>query len=148
MEYKAWIVVADSARARILGANKPSGSDLAELEVRYHPESRMKNGEIYADKPGRMQSMQGKFRTAAGQAPAHELEAERFARSLAEYLDKSHHQKKFDRLVLVASPNFLGNLRNEADGQLQKAVANEINKDLSHLEKMEDIRKHLPDYLW
>jgi protein required for attachment to host cells len=48
----------------------------------------------------------------------------------------------------VASPNFLGNLRNEADGQLQKAVANEINKDLSHLEKVEDIRKHLPDYLW
>ena len=148
MEYKAWVVVADSARARILGANKRSGSDLAELEARYHPESRMKNGEIYADKPGRMQSMQGKFRTAAGQAPAHELEAERFARSLAEYLDKSHHQKKFDRLVLVASPNFLGNLRNEADGQLQKAVANEINKDLSHLEKVEDIRKHLPDYLW
>jgi protein required for attachment to host cells len=147
MHYKAWVVVADSARARIFGAKNRSGR-LDELEVRYHPESRLKDSEIQADKPGRMYSMQGEFRSATEQPPARKVEAERFAQDLAEYLDKCHYEQKFEQLVLVASPNFLGRLRKEFSNRLLKAVANEINKDVSNLEKADQIRKHLPEYLW
>ena len=147
MEYKAWIVVADSSRARILGANSRGGG-LTELEVRYHPESRMRDSELQADKPGRMYAMQGEFRSAAEQTPGRKVEAERFAHSLAEYLDTMHHEHAFEHLILAASPNFLGLLRNRFSSRLQKAVVSELNKDISHLKKAEDIRKHLPDYLW
>ncbi|MBS3780670.1 MAG: host attachment protein [Desulfovermiculus sp.] len=147
MNYKAWVVVADSSRARIFGAKNRSG-DLIELEDMYHPESRMRDSELQTDKPGRMYSMQGEFRSAAEQTPARKVEAERFAQSLAEYLDKKHHEQQFDHLLLVASPNFLGQLRNEFRERLHKAVSKEINKDISNLKKAEDIRKHLPDYLW
>lgn len=147
MNYKAWIVVADSARARIFGA-KNRGGELTELEVRYHPESRMRDRELQTDKPGRMYSMQGEFRSATEQTPARKVEAERFAQDLSKYLDKKHHQQHFEHLVLVASPNFLGQLRNEFSDRLHKVVTHEINKDLSNLEKAEEIRKRLPDYLW
>ncbi|WP_027369843.1 host attachment protein [Desulfovermiculus halophilus] len=147
MEYKAWVVVADSSRARIFGA-KARGGGLTELEVMYHPESRLKDSELQTDKPGRMYSMQGEFRSATEQTPARKIEAERFAQGLAEYLDKKHHEKHFERLVLAASPTFLGQLRNECSDRLSKAVVNEINKDLSNLEKAEEIRKRLPEYLW
>ena len=147
MHYKAWIVVADSARARIFGAKNRSG-ELTELEVKYHPESRMRDRELQSDKPGRMYSMQGEFRSATEQPPARTVEAECFAQDLAEYLNKKHYEQQFEYLLLITSPNFLGLLRNEFSDRLHKAVVNEINKDLSKLEKAEDIRKHLPDYLW
>jgi protein required for attachment to host cells len=147
MHYKAWIVVADNARARIFGAQN-RGGELTELEVKYHPESRMRDRDLQSDKPGRMYSMQGEFRSATEQPPARKVEAERFAQDLAEYLDKKHYEQQFEYLLLIASPNFLGLVRNEFSGRLHKAVVNEINKDLSNLEKAEDIRKHLPDYLW
>lgn len=45
--------------------------------------------------------MQGEFRSATEQPPARKVEAERFAQSLAEYLDKKHHEQKFDHLLLL-----------------------------------------------
>jgi protein required for attachment to host cells len=147
MRYKAWVVVADSSRARIFGVKNRSG-DLTELEVMYHPESRMRDRELQTDKPGRMYSMQGEFRSATEQMPARKVEAERFAQGLAEYLDKKHHEENFEYLTLAASPNFLGQLRNELSERVSKAVVNEINKDISNLAKADHIRKHLPDYLW
>jgi len=147
MEYKVWIVVGDSSRARIFGTNSRSGG-LTELEVMYHPESRMRDSELQTDKPGRMHAMQGEFRSATEQTPARKVEAERFAQGLAEYLDTMHHEHSFEHLILVASPNFLGLLRNHFSSRLHNAVISELNKDISHLKKTEDIRKHLPDYLW
>jgi len=147
MNYKAWIVVADSSRARIFGARN-RGAELTELEVMYHPESRMRDQDLQTDRPGRMYSMQGDFRSSTEQPPARKMEAERFAQELVEYLDKKHHEHHFEHLILAASPNFLGHLRHEFSDRLRKAVDYEISKDFSHLEKAEDIRKHLPDYLW
>ncbi|MFO7802816.1 MAG: host attachment protein [Desulfovermiculus sp.] len=147
MQYKVWVVVGDSARARIFGTNSRGGG-LTELEVLYHPESRMRDSELQTDKPGRMYAMQGEFRSAAEQTPARKVEAERFAQSLAEYLDTMHHENRFEHLILVASPNFLGLLRNQFSSRLHNAVISELNKDISQLKKAEDIRKHLPEYLW
>lgn len=147
MEYNAWVVVADSARARIFGTNARRG-ELTELEAMYHPESRMRDRDLKADRPGRLYSMQGEFRTTAEQTPARRLEADRFAQNIAEYLDKNYYERKFERLVLVAAPGFLGMLRSRLSDRLRKAMANELDKDLSNLEKPREIRKRLPEYLW
>ncbi len=147
MDYKAWVVVADSSQARIFGANSRGGS-LTELEKFEHPESRMKDQDLKSDKPGRMYSMQGEFRTTAEQTPGRKLEAERFAQKLADHLEKNLHNNKFEHLILVAAPSFLGMLRNSLKDTTRKALRNELDKDLCRVEKLEEIRKRLPEYLW
>ncbi|MES9844878.1 MAG: host attachment protein, partial [Candidatus Sedimenticola sp. 6PFRAG5] len=48
----AWIVVADTSRARIFSADKPASS-LVEIQTLAHPESRLHEGDLVSDKAGR-----------------------------------------------------------------------------------------------
>ncbi len=147
MEYKAWVVVANNSRARIFGTNARGGK-LTTLDELDHPEARLRDSEMRTDKPGRMYSMQGEFRSAAEHTPARKHEAERFAHKLADHLDKNLYNQNFEKLVLVASPGFLGTLRQKLSDRLRKALASEMDKDLSHLDKAEEVRKRLPEYMW
>ena len=45
-----WVLVADSARARLLQADGPRG-DLTEVQSLVHPESRMKDSQLESDRP-------------------------------------------------------------------------------------------------
>ncbi len=62
------------------------------------------------------------------QTPA-EHHAELFARSISRYLMNAYHNGQFMQLALVASPEFLGVLRQTLDNQLMALVSVEINKD-------------------
>jgi hypothetical protein len=53
------------------------------------------------------------------------------------YLDKARIAQRFDRLVLVAPPKFLGALRKELHKEVEKLVADELPKDLSWLKARE-----------
>jgi protein required for attachment to host cells len=54
-----------------------------------------------------------------------------FARTIADYLERADHEKKFDQIVLVAPPVTLGDLRAMLGKQVAKRVAGEIGKDLT-----------------
>ena len=45
---------------------------------------------------------------------------------------KAKQEGRFDRLALVAEPQFLGALRNQLDPQLKSLVSYEIDKDYAH----------------
>jgi protein required for attachment to host cells len=62
------------------------------------------------------------------QTPA-EHQTELFARSVADELLQMQQQGRFDKLVLIASPEFLGVLRKLLDPKLLAAISLEINKD-------------------
>ena len=62
------------------------------------------------------------------QTPA-EHNAEIFARSVCQYLLDGYQDGRFEKLVLIASPEFLGVLRALIDKPLSKIVVTEINKD-------------------
>jgi protein required for attachment to host cells len=59
-------------------------------------------------------------------------EARTFARSVCAYLLKANDERRYDKIVLVAAPKFLGVLRAEMDPRLKPLLAQEINKDLTH----------------
>jgi protein required for attachment to host cells len=61
-----------------------------------------------------------------------EHETELFARSVAGFLLQAYREGKFQRLSLIASPQFLGVLRKLLDPAVQSAVDTEINKDYTH----------------
>ncbi|MBK9260149.1 MAG: host attachment protein [Polyangiaceae bacterium] len=110
---KTFVLVADASRARLY--EKPdSTSKLVLLEEFEHPEARAKNLDLMADKPGRRSAPAG---TGPGRSAQEyrtepkEVEAEKFARELAQRIADHFDAHVFDDLVIAAPPKFLGLLR-------------------------------------
>jgi protein required for attachment to host cells len=141
-----WILVADSSRARIFTADTPS-SPLEEIEDIVHTEGRLFDREITSDLPGRMRHPGG----AGGHAydPSSDPkkhEASNFAHSIAQLLEEALSANKYDRLVIIAEPSFLGMLRNNLSEQVKKIVCLELDKNVT-TQSAVDIRGYLPEYL-
>ena len=140
---KTWVLVADSARAKIFSAQSPVGP-LVEVEDWVHPESRLHALEVNADKPGRTQDSAAHGRHAMeSEVDPKAQNALRFAHELAERLDRARVEGRFDKLVLVAAPGFLGLLREALPKQTRARVTAEVDKDLVTHDPA-DIRAHLP----
>jgi protein required for attachment to host cells len=146
MMRKAWILVADSSRARVFTAETQSSS-LEELETLAHPEGRLHEQNMDSDLPGKDTGNGGAGGHAyQDQTEPKEQEAINFAKRIAKHLDEARNAKKYEQLVVVAAPAFLGELRNQFSGQVGKLVCYELSKNLTTHDTA-DIRKHLPEYL-
>jgi protein required for attachment to host cells len=139
-----WILVAHRGGARVF-ENKGPGKGMNLLQDIPHPEGRLKNKEIGADKPGRSFDSLGVGRHALGkeQDPASHV-AEQFAKHLVSLLDDGRHQQRYTKLVLVAEARFLGNLRASLNPQTATLVTATLDKDLGSVEPR-DLPKHLID---
>lgn len=126
-----WIVVADSARARIFDGGR-YGRELNEIEGFAHPESRLHEGDLRTGESGSRQQRMAMARSASGPTtPAHDKHTEGFARDIARYLDTARHRGRFDRLIVAAAPAFLGELRDHLDTMTRECISREINKNLT-----------------
>jgi protein required for attachment to host cells len=137
-----WILAADSSRARIfkvLPKNK-----LEELESLIHPESRLPDKDRGSDRPGRLSVDRGGERQH-GLEPSSDpkrQEAINFSRIVAASLDKARSLQKYQELVIIAAPSFLGLLREQLSKQVEQCVIREISKNLATLSPAE-IQEHL-----
>jgi protein required for attachment to host cells len=61
------------------------------------------------------------------------LQTERFARVLADELERRRAAGEFDRIAIVAEPRMLGAIRQRLPHQLAAAVSLEVAKDLTKL---------------
>ncbi len=140
-----WILVADRAGARLFEQRGPGKLTL--LQDLPHPEGRLKNQDIDADKHGRsFDSMgQGRHAMSTEQAPTDHV-AQRFAKELVQTLDHGRTQNAFSRLVLVAEPAFLGMLRAALPDPLASKVSTTVNKNLTQVNER-DLPGHLSDVL-
>jgi len=144
---KVWVVTADGSRAQILESPNRVGplKPVTRLE---HPEARMKDSELYADSPGRAFDSTGSGRHAMeNEVDAKKMESIRFAKQLCAFLKEKSEAGTFDRLVLAAAPQFLGLLRDNLDKNVREKISAEVDKDLVS-ETPDDIRAHLPDFLY
>lgn len=140
-----WIVVAESARARILTSSGPR-TGLEEIAALTHPAARLKERDLVSDTHGRSFDSAGQGRHTMGRHLDHkQAEAEAFAREIAERLEAARQRGEFQKLILVAPPEFLGLLRKcMAPACADKVVAT-VNKNLVQHDPSE-IRKSLPHY--
>jgi protein required for attachment to host cells len=141
-----WILAADSAYAKILRTDKKKGALelIRELE---HPESRMKDSDLYDDSPGRAFVSHGQGRHAMeNEVDAKKMESIRFAQELADELKKAAAEDQFHKLYILAAPAFLGELREKLDSSVTSRIVQEIPKDVVK-ETPEKIRAKLPEYL-
>jgi len=139
---RTWVLVADSARARAL---RWAGR-LAPLErvERFEFSYRHQHGrDMVSDRPGRTHESQGTTRHAIEphSDPVREVE-HRFAEHVARELMDRFTAHEFDRLVLVAGPTMLGDLRAALPAEIRKVVHGELVKDLTHLTN-DQLREHL-----
>lgn len=148
-------------RVRIVVADQ-SQADFYELEERGVPplfvrrledaDARLHDRDLRSDRPGRVfdhAAAAGGRRGAVahhatgGERSPRKVEARRFAQRIAEELDEERRQQKYDRLVVMAPPAFLGLLRREMPAVLHAMVTAEIGKDLVH-EPPEMLGAYLP----
>src|SRR5918999_909407 len=125
-----WIVGADASRARFLQV--ADRERLVEVEDFVNPEGRLHNREINSDAKGRFR---GPDRPGVHSSDDEERTVEHysevFAKRVADYLDKARNEHRYERLLLVAPPKLLGQIRKRLDKEVEKLVVDELDKDLS-----------------
>lgn len=141
--YTTWILLSNASRARLL-ARQDTARSVSVIEELIHPASREKGMDLVSDRPGRVQQSAGTHERSAMEPPTppKEVEAERFARALAERLERGLNEHAFSRLVLVAPPHFLGLLRQQLGKEVAKCLVMSLDKDYT----LVDLRE-LPDLL-
>lgn len=115
MAATTWVVVADGGRARIF-ETRGLKLDLREIE------------DLVNIVPG-------------GRALS-EKDREKFAKTIADYLEQGRLHQQYQRLRFAVEPKFLGMLRARLSEGTRHLIFEEINEDLSALDARE-IQAHL-----
>jgi protein required for attachment to host cells len=144
------VVVADRAEARFYDTDRLD-SKLALVGQMTDPEAHLRNRDFKSERPGRVfdHAPSGARRGSVahhdtgGEREPLKHEAELFARRIVDELEKAHPRDRFDKLVVIAAPEFLGKLREVMPKSLHAVLALEIRKDLVHQDEPA-IRTHLP----
>lgn len=141
-----WILVCDGGRGRIL-AQTGAGAPIEQVTEAKNAASRQPSRAAGADKPGRSFDSAGQGRHAM-EPPAdwHDFEKEKFAREMAAIINTAGTENRFDRLILVAPPRVLGDLRQALDGHAMGKVAGELGKDLTNV-PIHDLGPHLDEWV-
>ncbi|EDZ47972.1 host attachment family protein [Leisingera daeponensis] len=128
-----WVLVADSEKALFL--ENTTDAQNPNLKVRRKDEQENpSNREQSANRPGRFNDGPSVHRSAVDDTDWHQLAKERFASDLADRLYKMAHKGQFERLVLVAAPEVLGELRKNLHKEVADRVVAEVAKNLTNHE--------------
>ena len=143
---RTWILIADRSGARLFEQTREH------MPIRLHttfehPAGRLREGEIYADRPGRVHDRMGDQRHGVGREEsgvAHVTAG--FTREMADFLRTSRLNHHYDQLVLVAGPKLLGGLRQALDRDTAALVSASLPRDLQEVSE-HDLPAHLKDVL-
>jgi protein required for attachment to host cells len=137
-----WFLIADGTRARIAFNDGPGRGIKPVFDQEFQGRN-LASRDIVSDRPGRTFDSGGEGRHAK-EPPSdpRELEKRNFARGLTQRLDEAAHRGDFDRLVLVAPPRVLGNLRALLSAKARTKVTQEIRKDLTQI-TLRELEDHL-----
>jgi len=134
---KHYIVVAESTRAKIFSFEKRS-QDLVEICDLEHSQGRRRESEINSDKPGRtVGGGIGSHHSLGSNHQDKTYEGHIFAGEISALLEADRTNHKYEGLILIAPPKFLGELRNELTAACNKLVIDSIDKNLVHCSNRE-----------
>ncbi|OGO93036.1 MAG: hypothetical protein A3F10_00050 [Coxiella sp. RIFCSPHIGHO2_12_FULL_42_15] len=150
-----WILVADSNKARIYAAYKaklflPEANEntVALVSEFNHPASRKHDRELVSDSSGRYRSTGVGSDTFDTPTDPKRHEEDIFAAQLCKVLHEGFYAKKFEELILIAPPVFLGMLNKHA--ARMNGLANAINVtvekdyiDLNERELVKQLQTHI-----
>jgi len=135
-----WVVVADASRADIYSRQKRL-SPLEPVQCLTEPEARSKERDLASDAPGRTFDSRGEGRHAM--EPDHtgkEHLRESFVHRIVEVLESGRNADHFQKLVIVAAPAVLGELRAQLSSAAQKQVVAEFDKHMTDQDTADIVR--------
>lgn len=143
-----WVVVAHQAGARFMEHRSGFGKNLSFVSEMENPDGRKRNHELDTDRAGEASSGgRGPSRRAMShEHTAHEHVVEGFIKELAGELQDARAKGRFDDLILVASPQFLGGLRQALDAPTARKVVGSVSKDLAAVPSGQ-VAQHIADVL-
>jgi protein required for attachment to host cells len=143
---RTWVLIADGGHAKVLESQWPD-IDLAPVEGMAFSVDLPPSHEIMSDRQGRDYESHGHARHAieSRSDPHRELKRQ-FAKQLAGVLEAKLAQKRFDKLVIVAPPPALGDLREALSKSVRAKVTAELAHDLVKTPHNE-LPRHLKDVL-
>jgi protein required for attachment to host cells len=143
---RTWVVIADGGHAKVLESQWPD-IDLAPVEGMVFSVELPPSHELTSDRPGRDYESHGHARHAieSRSDPHRELKRQ-FAKQLAHILEAKLAEKRFDKLVIVAPPVTLGDLREALPKSVRAKVTAELAHDLVKTPHSE-LPRHLKDVL-
>ncbi len=128
---QTWVLVADGEKALFL-RNKNDMSNVQLGIIHQLNQTNPATREQGTDKPGRSSSGPGLGRAAVEDTDWHELSKKRFAKEIADTLYSHAHKGEFERLVIVAPPFMLGEMRQEFHKEVSDKIVSEIPKTLTN----------------
>lgn len=131
-----WLIVADASRARIFATDYLLHIDRL-VEEMVNDAGRAHERDLVSDDRGRTQAFPGGERSAMEPAGHREKEVQRFAKAIGERLERARLDKAYERLVVVAPPQFLGTLREALPRTVAEMVQSEVAKDYVHASQQE-----------
>lgn len=131
LEHDIWVVVADGEKALFL--RNEGDEKYPNLEVfREMKEENPATHDQGTDRPGRFNDGPSPHKSAVQETDWHRIEKERFAREIAERLYKAAHKGDYKRLVIVAPPLVMGEMRKELHKEVEQRLVGEVPKTLTN----------------
>jgi protein required for attachment to host cells len=127
-----WVVVANAARARVFERDGENGA-MREIADPVHPASREKEAALGRDRPGRAHKGVASTAFEPHTAP-HARERARFAHELAQMLEEAALARHMPGLVLMASDQFLGELKAVLGPASRAILTTSVALDLTSLQ--------------
>lgn len=131
LDHDVWVLVADGEKGLIL--RNEGDKEYPNLEVvREMHEENPPTREQGTDRPGRLNDGPSVHRSAVAETDWHRVAKERFAEEMAARLYKMAHRGDFEKIVLVAPPLVLGELRKQLHKEVEQRVTAEVPKTLTN----------------
>ena len=128
--HNALVLVGDGQKALFL-RNKGHAQQVKLIVEQVLERDNPPTREQGTDRPGRSSASVGVARSAMEETDWHHIAEERFAGELAEALYRHAHANLFEKLVIIAPPTVLGNLRKALHAEVTARIAAEIPKELT-----------------
>ncbi|MBV7256073.1 host attachment protein [Pacificimonas sp. WHA3] len=132
LEHKTEICVVDGEKLLLLvneGDHEYPDLQVARKETQDNPS----DGELSANRPGRQSESTGARTYAYDDTDFHQLAEDRFAADAADILYKRAHANKFEKLIVIAPPKTLGEIRKSYHVSVEQKLAGEIDKEATNL---------------
>lgn len=128
--HNTFVVVADGRKLLFLrneGDEAYPNLQVEHAQVQDNPPARDQS----TDAPGRSFSSVGPGRSAYTETDFHQLEEDRFAAEAADLINRRALAQEFDRLIIVAPPRTLGEMRKHYHKETEQRLIGEVDKTLT-----------------
>ncbi|MFO0918784.1 MAG: host attachment protein [Planctomycetaceae bacterium] len=125
-----WILIADRTKAKLLHVLPHGQGPFPELASLIHEAGRLQARERDSSEPGRVIHPAGYASAVEPHEDRDHVESKRFAAEIVHHLDHCRQESRFDQLIVVAPPKFLGVLRDAWTPLLRRMVQLEVHQDL------------------